>query len=123
MSKNSEKNAKFTQVMHPYSDMLYNYGYYLTGSADDASDLLQETYLKAFRFIDKFEEGTNAKAWLYRIMRNTFINEYRRVKRQPEHVEYDEQLSAYQFIQHETQYTNDLRDRVGSHCGRSTRSG
>ncbi|MBX2990568.1 MAG: sigma-70 family RNA polymerase sigma factor [Bacteroidetes bacterium] len=115
MSTGVEKHSKFNEIMLPYSDMLYNYGFYLTGSVDDASDLLQETFLKAYRFFDKFEQGTNAKAWLYRIMRNTFINEYRRVKRQPEIVEYDEQISPYQFMQHDTQYSNDLRDRVEHH--------
>jgi RNA polymerase sigma-70 factor (ECF subfamily) len=76
-------------------DMLYGYAMYLTGDRDEASDLLQETFLKAYRFYDKFEQGTNAKAWLYRIMRNTYINDYRRGKRTPDMVEYDEQKSAY----------------------------
>jgi RNA polymerase sigma-70 factor (ECF subfamily) len=91
------KQARFRKEMLPHMDVLFNYGLYLTGDRDEASDLLQETYLKAFRFFDSFENGTNAKAWLYRIMRNTYINEYRRVKRIPDHVEYDEQLSPYQM--------------------------
>jgi RNA polymerase sigma-70 factor (ECF subfamily) len=84
--------------MLPHMEMLYSYAVYLTGDRDDANDLLQETFLKAFRFFDKFEAGTNGKAWLYRIMRNTYINEFRRVKRRPELVEYDEQTSHYQMI-------------------------
>jgi RNA polymerase sigma-70 factor (ECF subfamily) len=105
----AENHAEFESIMMPYKDMLHSYGYYLTGDQDDAGDLLQETYLKAYRFYDKFEQGTNAKAWLYRIMRNTYINEYRRVKRLPDLVAYDDQISAYQFLQRDT---NDLRDKI-----------
>jgi RNA polymerase sigma-70 factor (ECF subfamily) len=83
--------------MTPHMDQMYNYAMYLTGERDEANDLLQETFLKAYRFYDKYEEGTNAKAWLYRIMRNTYINEYRRLKRLPDLVEFDEQISAPYF--------------------------
>lgn len=89
------KQELFNANMVPFMDMLYGYAMYLTGDRDEASDLLQETFLKAYRFYDKFEQGTNAKAWLYRIMRNTYINDYRRGKRTPDMVEYDEQKSAY----------------------------
>ena len=92
------KQERFNKVMVPHMDVLYNYGLYLTGDRDAANDLLQETYLKAFRFFEKFEPGTNAKAWLYRIMRNTFINEYRRVKRLPDLVQYGPSGSTEAFI-------------------------
>ena len=104
--------AQFEDTMVPFMDVLYNYAYYLCGEREQAKDLLQETYLKAFRFFDKFEQGTNAKAWLYRIMRNTYINEYRRVKRIPELVEYDEQVSPYRMFSHTNVHTNDLRDMI-----------
>jgi len=97
----------------PYADMLFNYGLYLSGDREQAADLLQDTYLKAFRFFDKFEKGTNAKAWLYRIMKNTFINEYRRTHRQPEIVEFDEQISPYQMSA-SASGMNDLRDMMES---------
>lgn len=112
MSKIVGNQQDFNQVMMPYSGMLYNYAYYLTSDSDEANDLLQETYLKAFRFFHKFEEGTNAKAWLYRIMRNTFINQYRRIKRIPELVKYDDQVSAVQFVPHRREDSNDLRDQI-----------
>jgi RNA polymerase sigma-70 factor, ECF subfamily len=105
------KQERFNKVMVPHMDVLYNYGLYLTGDREAANDLLQETYLKAFRFFDKFEPGTNAKAWLYRIMRNTFINEYRRVKRLPDLVQYDEQISAYQMLPREDEKT-ELRKQI-----------
>ncbi len=105
------KQERFNKVMVPHMDVLYNYGLYLTGDREEANDLLQETYLKAFRFFDKFEPGTNAKAWLYRIMRNTFINEYRRVKRLPDLVQYDEQISAYQMLPRDEEKT-ELRKQI-----------
>ncbi len=92
-----KRQEMFKKQMMPYTDMLFNYAMYLSGNREQAADLLQDTYLKAFRFFDKFEAGTNAKAWLYRIMKNTFINEYRRVHRQPDMVEFDEQITPYQM--------------------------
>jgi len=93
----------------PYMDMLYSYAYYLSGDREQANDILQDTYLKAFRFYDKFERGTNAKAWLYRIMKNTYINEYRRTHRLPEIVEYDEHISSYQITRGGNPASGDLR--------------
>jgi RNA polymerase sigma-70 factor (ECF subfamily) len=107
-----EKQAKFKEEMLPHMDMLFNYALYMTGDRDVASDLLQDTFLKAFRFFEKFEHGTNAKAWLYRIMRNTYINEYRRIRRLPDHVEYDEQLSSYQMIQQGGTVNDELRRKL-----------
>lgn len=109
---NSERHRRFQQEMVPYMDMLYNYAHYLSGDREQANDLLQDTYMKAFRFFDKFESGTNAKAWLYRIMKNTYINEYRRTHRLPEIVEYDEQISAYQMTGRGAREENDLRNML-----------
>jgi len=102
------RHKRFNDEMVPHMDILYNYALYLTSDKEEANDLLQETFLKAYRFFDKFEAGTNAKAWLYRIMRNTYINEYRRIKRQPDHVEYDEQISAYQMVPREISDRQDM---------------
>ena len=71
-------------------DVLYNFGFHLTYNEDDANDLVQETYLKAYRFINSYQEGTNAKAWLFKILKNAFINEYRKRSRQPDFVDYEE---------------------------------
>ena len=73
----------FETAAIPYLDSLYNMAYRLTRNAEDAQDLVQETYLKAYKYYDKFEKGTNLKAWLFRIMKNTFINNYRKKQNQP----------------------------------------
>ena len=96
-SVKADHHEVFTQEMLPFMDVLFTYAMYLTGERGQAEDLLQDTFLKAYRYFHKFESGTNARAWLYRIMRNTFINEYRRVQRLPNHVEFDEQISPYKM--------------------------
>lgn len=72
----------------PFADALYGAALRLTRNRQDAEDLLQETYLKAFAHYDSFTEGTNLKAWLFRIMKNAFINSYRHRKVEPAEVAY-----------------------------------
>lgn len=69
---------QFEQAAMPFLDALYNTALRMTRNAQDAEDLVQETYLKAFRHYEKFQPGTNLKAWLLKIMKNTFINDYRK---------------------------------------------
>ena len=73
----------FESAAIPFLDSLYNMAYRLTRNAEDAQDLVQETYLKAYKHYEKFQKGTNLKAWLFRIMKNTFINNYRKKQTQP----------------------------------------
>lgn len=73
----------------PHREQLYKSALRLTRSVQDAEDLLQETYLKAFKYYQRFSEGTNFKAWLFKIMKNTFINNYRRKKLAPAQVGLD----------------------------------
>ncbi|MEZ4885570.1 MAG: sigma-70 family RNA polymerase sigma factor [Chitinophagales bacterium] len=86
----AERNRIFQQEFMLHAEALYNFGYHLTYNEDDAKDLVQETFLKAYRFIDSYIEGTNAKAWLFKIMKNAFINDYRKKSKQPTKVDYEE---------------------------------
>jgi RNA polymerase sigma-70 factor (ECF subfamily) len=75
---------RFADLAMEHMDSLYAGALRMTRNPADAEDLVQETYLKAYRGFEGFEEGTNLKAWLYRILTNTFINRYRQQKRRPE---------------------------------------
>jgi RNA polymerase sigma-70 factor (ECF subfamily) len=79
----------FEAEMSPHLDSLYRNAVRLTGNANDAEDLLQDTYLRAYRFFYQYQPGTNAKAWLFRIMNTVFLNDYRRKARQGETMSYD----------------------------------
>jgi RNA polymerase sigma-70 factor (ECF subfamily) len=77
------KKKSFESLALPHMDSLYRYALYMSGDKNDAEDLVQDTYLRAYKFFDKFEKGTDCRAWLFRIMRNTFINKFRHDKRSP----------------------------------------
>jgi RNA polymerase sigma-70 factor (ECF subfamily) len=88
-SQKSTKQVEFEREALPHLDLLYNYSRRMINSSADAEDLVQETFLKAFRFWDGYERGTNIKAWLFKILKNSYINRYRRENREPETVDYD----------------------------------
>jgi len=81
--QDGELGWSFEAAAIPYLDSLYNMAFRLTRNPADAEDLVQETYLKAYKHYDKFEAGTNLKAWLFRIMKNSFINNYRKRQSRP----------------------------------------
>jgi len=78
-----ERNARFERDALQYIDQLYSAALRMTRNPSDAEDLVQETYAKAYGSFHQFQDGTNLKAWLYRILTNTFINIYRKAQRQP----------------------------------------
>src|SRR3989339_1332112 len=90
--------ADFQREAVPHMNAVFNFALRMTGDEDDANDLVQETYLKAFRFFDKFEKGTNCKAWLFRILKNSFINDYRKTTKEPNKVDYDDIQNFYENI-------------------------
>ena len=106
---NREKVEVFDQEFMPHINSMYNFAYRLTFDEDDSKDLVQDTYLKAYRFIDSFERGTNAKAWLFRILKNSFINDFRKKSKQPAKVDYQEVESYYNSDDVDVQITSDLR--------------
>lgn len=89
--------ATFEQDAMPLASQLYGAAMRLTRNPSDAEDLVQETFLKAYRAYDTFESGTNIKAWLYRILTNTFINNYRRDTRRPQETDLGDLEDVYLF--------------------------
>jgi len=78
LSPSNQTKAEFEALALPYLDQLYSAALRLTKNEKDAEDLVQDAFMRAYRFFDKFERGTNMKAWLFKILTNTFINRYRR---------------------------------------------
>src|SRR5680860_929777 len=89
--------AEFAELAMPYMSALYSAALRMTRNPADAEDLVQETYLRAYRGFGGFREGTNLKAWLYKILTNTFINIYRAKKRRPEQVDLDATEDFYLY--------------------------
>ena len=84
------KAKRFAAAALPYMDSVYRSACRMMGNESDAQDLIQDTYLRAYRFFGKFREGTNCKAWLFTILRNTFINMVNDSRRQPQMVSLSE---------------------------------
>ncbi|MHA2788280.1 sigma-70 family RNA polymerase sigma factor [Corynebacterium sp. S7] len=102
----TDSSQRFTEEAMPLLDQLYGGALRMTRNPQDAEDLVQETYLKAFKAFDSFKEGTNLKAWLYRIMTNTYINTYRKKQRRPL------ETSADEVTDHQL-YTTSTHDSTG----------
>lgn len=84
-----KKQQEFQAEAIAHINSLYNYALHLTMNPNDAEDLVQETYLKAYKFFNSFERGTNCKAWLFKILKNNYINRFRKNSREPGKVDYD----------------------------------
>jgi len=110
-----EKIRIFDGEFLPHIDSMYNFAFRLTFDEDDAKDLVQETYLKAFRFINSFQQGTNAKAWLFRILKNSFINDFRKKSKEPAKVDYQEVETFYNSEDVNRPITTDLRVETLQH--------
>jgi len=93
--RNGKKRKEFEETALVHLDLLYNSALQMTRNPQDAEDLIQETFLRAYRFFDRFERGTNCKAWLFKILRNNFINKYRKKAKEPARVDFDEIENAY----------------------------
>ena len=103
-----QRSARFERDALPFLDQLYSAGLRMTRNPSDAEDLVQETFVKAFAAFHQFEEGTNLKAWLYRILTNTFINNYRKKQRQPLQSPTDE-ITDWQLASAESHQSTGLR--------------
>ena len=89
--------SEFTREAMQYAPQLYSAALRMTRNAADAEDLVQETFLKAYRGFNTFTEGSNLRAWLYRILTNTFINSYRAKQRRPDETELDDVEDLYLY--------------------------
>jgi len=103
-----ENHNDFENATMPHKHALYNYALKIAANSDDASDLVQETYYKAYKSFHQFENGTNSKAWMFMILKNTFINNYRKLKREPVKVDYDEIEDVYESIKSDQINDNNL---------------
>ena len=88
--RTADDRAAFEAAAMPHLDALYNTAYRMARNAEDAEDLVQETFLKGYRSYAQFTPGTNLKAWLFKILKNTFINEYRRKQAAPKKSDFAE---------------------------------
>jgi RNA polymerase sigma-70 factor (ECF subfamily) len=102
------KQREFNAEMIPHMDALYNFAIRLANDPNDAEDLVQDTIVKAYRFFASYERGTNAKAWLFRILKNSYINNYRKQSKQPFQVDYDEISTYYESVRSERSDTTDM---------------
>lgn len=115
MAKKSASSANdliFEKELLPHVGALQTFAYHLTYNQDDADDLVQETYMKAYRFIDKYEKGTNAKAWLFKILKNAYINEYRKKVRQPIKVDFEDIVTYHDTDDDRISGYSDLRQEI-----------
>jgi RNA polymerase sigma-70 factor (ECF subfamily) len=111
LTRDEQKKQKdFDEEIIPHMDALYNFALRLTTDPNDAEDLVQDTIVKAYRFFSSYEKGTNAKAWMFRILKNSFINNYRKTSKKPSQVDYDEVSSYYESIRAERTETSDLEN-------------
>ena len=93
-----EKRVEFEEVALVHTDALFNFALKMTRNRKDAEDLVQDTYLRAYRFFSRFEKGTNCRAWLFRILKNTYINNYRKIQRTPDMVDWDQVEEFYDTV-------------------------
>jgi len=92
------KNTEFVKVIEQQSSRLREHALKFTGDIDDANDLVQETMIKAVRFRDSFEEGTNLKGWLYVILRNTFLNNYYKSRQRQQIIKPEEEVCNAELV-------------------------
>lgn len=114
MGEENNRRKEFEEIAMEYVDSLYNMALRLVFNKEEAEDLVQETYLKAYRFFDTFQKGTNIKAWLFKILRNTFINKYRKTISIPSEISYEDIESVNHVAQKKEIESGELTDTLES---------
>ena len=110
--KRTAQEEIFEDELFPHIDALKTFAYHLTYDENSANDLVQETYMKAHRFIDKYVKGTNAKAWLFKILKNAYINEYRKRVKRPTRVDFEDIISYHDSDDQKLPGYLDLREEI-----------
>jgi RNA polymerase sigma-70 factor (ECF subfamily) len=100
--RGKDRREEFESLAMGHTDSLFNLALRMTRDEKDAEDLVQETLLRAYRFFHTYEPGTNIRAWLFRILKNNFINRYRKVQRQPATVDFAKLEEGFETIFDET---------------------
>ncbi len=108
VESDEERTDRFERDALPFLDQLYSAAMRMTRNPQDAEDLVQETFAKAYGSFHQFKEGTNLKAWLYRILTNTFINTYRKKQRQPQQ-SMTEDIEDWQIARAESHTSSGLK--------------
>jgi RNA polymerase sigma-70 factor (ECF subfamily) len=108
LESDSERSARFERDALEFLDQMYSAALRMTRNPADAEDLVQETYAKAYASFHQFREGTNLKAWLYRILTNSFINSYRKKQREPQRSG-TEEIEDWQLARAESHMSTGLR--------------
>lgn len=107
-----ERQILFEKELFPHADALNTFAFHLAYDEEFAKDLVQETYMKAYRFIDKYEKGTNAKAWLFKILKNAYINHYRKKSKRPSKVDFDDIINYQDSDDASSTKYFDLREEI-----------
>lgn len=122
MREENTRRKEFEETAMEHIDSLYNMALRLVFNKEEAEDLVQETYLKAYRFFDSFQKGTNIKAWLYKILKNTFINKYRKEIATPSEILYEDLEAvnsglAYEQETNSTELADTLESKYANFSG------
>jgi RNA polymerase sigma-70 factor (ECF subfamily) len=96
--KEQKSTEEFESKAVPHMDALYNFAINMTGNSADASDLLKETYLKAYNFWENLDAGIDCKAWMFRIIKNTYFSSHRKNTKEPDKINYEEIENLYENI-------------------------
>ena len=107
-----ERMQIFKDELFPHMEALKTFAFHLTYNDEDAEDLVQETYLKAHKFIDRYIAGTNAKAWLFKILKNAYINEYRKKSKRPTKIDFEEIVNFHNSDDPSKSAYFDLRENL-----------
>lgn len=97
MVENRKKQIEFSQLIEPHLTSLFNTALRMTRNQHDAEDLVQDALYKAYRALDQFQKDTNFRAWIFRILVNTFITAYRKAVKQPQKISYDDLEEFFLF--------------------------